>query len=149
MVLGSLKNTSRVELLHPRFKAFFDFVKANDLLNMEQKVYELDGKNLFVINTEIEGKTVEDAALEGHEKYIDIQMLLQGSEAFGWKALEDGEEISQVYDAEKDLVFYADEADEIINMQPGQFMIFFPEDLHAPGISEGSIRKVIAKIKVD
>lgn len=148
MILGSLKNTERVELLHPGFKAFFDFVKANDLLSMEQKRYELDGDELFVINTEIEGKQVSEAVLEGHEKYIDIQLLLEGSEAFGWKALEDGEAVSQVYDADKDLVFYSDEADEIINMQPGQFMIFFPEDLHAPGISEGAIRKVIGKVKV-
>lgn len=148
MILASLKNTERIALMDPKFKVFFDFVAENDLLTMEQGTYELDGESLFVINTEIDGKKAEDAVLEGHEKYIDIQLLLDGSEAFGWKAKEDATTISQAYDAEKDLVFYADEADEIINMQAGQFMVFFPEDLHAPGISEGSIRKVIAKVRV-
>ncbi len=148
MILGSLKNTERIEEMHPGFKAFFDYVKAHNLQSADLGTIELDGNNLFAINAEIDGKKPEDAALEAHRKYIDIQLLLIGSEAIGWKPLEDGETVSQAYDEEKDLVFYADEADEIINLQPGQFMIFFPEDLHAPGIGDGTIRKVIAKVSV-
>lgn len=147
MILGSLQNTERIEKMHPGFKTFFDYVKANDLLNTEMGTIELDGDELFVINTEIDGKKPEDARLEAHQVYIDIQLLLDGNEAIGWKALEDAEQVSVPYDEDKDLVFYADEADEIINLQPGQFMIFFPEDVHAPGIANGKIRKIIAKIK--
>ncbi|MBQ1964247.1 MAG: YhcH/YjgK/YiaL family protein, partial [Tidjanibacter sp.] len=32
--------------------------------------------------------------------------------------------------------------------KPGQLAIFYPEDGHAPGISDGPIRKFIAKIKI-
>lgn len=148
MILGSIKNTERVEQMHPRFKAFFDYVKTHDLLNEELGKIEIDGDNLFVMNVELDGKSVSEAALEAHHEYIDIQLLLEGSDAIGWKPLEDAEEVSQAYDAEKDLIFYADEADEIINLQPGQFLVLYPEDLHAPGIGEGKIRKLIAKVRV-
>ena len=149
MILASLKNTAQVEQVHPLFKVFFDYVKQNNVLNMPLGNYEICGDKLFIINTEIEGKTEENAVLEGHEKYIDIQLLLQGSESLGWKAKEDAELISQVYDAEKDLMFYADAPDDKISLKPGQFMVFFSEDLHAPGIADGPIRKVIAKVKIN
>lgn len=148
MILGSLNNTDRIEQMHPGFKTFFDYVKANDLLGEELGKIEIDGDKLFIINAELDGKLPEDAALEGHREYIDIQLLLEGSDAIGWKPLEDAEEISVDYDEENDLIFYADECDEIINLQVGQFLVLYPEDLHAPGIGDGKIRKLIAKVKV-
>ena len=148
MILGSLKNTARIEEMHPLFKTFFDYVKSHNLLEKELGKIVLEGDDLFVLNAEMQGKMPADAALEAHCNYIDIQLLLEGSEAIGWLPLEDGEEVSKPYDDEKDLIFYSGEADEIINMQPGQFMVFFPEDLHAPGIGDGYIRKAIAKVKI-
>lgn len=148
MILGSLKSTARIEAIHPHFKTFFDYVKKNDLLNADLGKIELEGDDLFIINAALEGKMVDDVALEAHRKYIDIQLILSGNEAMGWKSLEDGEEISSPYNEENDLMFYADDADEIINFQPGQFAIFFPEDLHAPGIGDGPSRKLIAKVRV-
>jgi beta-galactosidase beta subunit len=34
-------------------------------------------------------------------------------------------------------------------LHPGQFGIYFPDDVHAPMIGEGRIRKLIMKVKVD
>jgi len=147
MILGSLKNTDRIERMHPGFKTFFDYVKRHDLSSEDLGTITLNGDKLFLINAELEAKKPEDAQLEAHQKYIDIQLLLSGSEAIAWSPLDDDASISQPYDEERDLVFYEDEADELINLQPGQFLIFFPEDRHAPGIGEGTIRKVIAKVK--
>lgn len=148
MITGSLKNTSRIEGMHPRFTAFFDYLKTVDLSQLEEGKVELDGFDLFVISAVLDGKKKEDAALEAHRQYIDIQLLLEGEESIGWKPLEDGKEVSQAYDEEKDLIFYADEADDYVALKPRQFAIFFPEDLHAPGVSDGKIRKLIAKVSV-
>lgn len=147
MIVGSLKNTARIEQMHPRFKAFFDYAKSVNPNEIELGKIELDGDNLFVNNVVLEPKTKEDAALEGHHEYIDIQLVLDGDEEMGWKALEDAEKISQPYDTAKDLVFYDEQPDDYVSLKPGQFAIFFPEDLHAPGISSGKIHKFIAKVK--
>ena len=148
MILGSLKNTERVEKMNPAFKVFFDYVKENDLKSFKPGRIELDGKNLFILHSVYKGKMVEDTVLEAHSNYIDIQLVLEGVEAMGWKDLSDVGDVSIPYSEENDIVFYEGEADEIINVMPGQFLIFFPEDAHAPGIGEGSIRKVVAKIKI-
>lgn len=148
MIKGNLNNTTRIEAFHPRFKAFFDYIKTIDVDQLEEGKLEIDSDNLFMISAVMDGKTKIEAALEGHREYIDIQLLLEGEESIGWKPLEDAGLVSQAYDAEKDLIFYADQPDDYVSLKPGQFAIFFPEDLHAPGIGEGKIRKLIVKVKV-
>ncbi len=148
MIIGSLQNTQRIETIHPRFKTFFDYAKSIDWKNLELGKIGLDGDNLFVNHVVLDPKDKANAALEGHHEYIDIQLLLEGNESMGWKPLEDAKKISQPYNATKDLIFYDEECDNYVALKPGQFAIFFPEDLHAPGISEEKIHKFIAKVKV-
>ena len=148
MIKGSLKNTARIGAIDPKFEKFFTYLRTLDLTKFEEGVVELDGKDLFVISAAMDGKTPEEAALEAHRKYIDIQLLLEGDERIGWKALEDAETESGPYDAEKDLIFYDDKAEDYVGLKPGQFAIFFPEDLHAPAVSTGKIRKMIVKVSV-
>jgi beta-galactosidase beta subunit len=52
------------------------------------------------------------------------------------------------FDAENDFALYNAPASAYINVQPGEFLIVFPEDAHAPIIGEGKIKKLIAKIKL-
>lgn len=148
MILGSLKNTARIEEMHPLFKPFFDYIKANDLLNAELGKIEVVGDDLFINNVCLDGKTVEAAALEAHENYIDIHVLLEGAEQISWKALEDMQDVSIPYNADKDVVFFSDKPDECVALQPGQFIVVFPEDVHGPNIGSGKIRKLIAKVRV-
>ena len=37
---------------------------------------------------------------------------------------------------------------DFVDLLPGQFMIVYPEDPHAPLIGQGKIRKLIAKVKL-
>ena len=50
------------------------------------------------------------------------------------------------YRAEKDIQFFHDAPASWIATPPGAFCIFFPQDAHAPLVSDGQIRKVILKI---
>ncbi|GHV66411.1 hypothetical protein FACS1894199_09770 [Bacteroidia bacterium] len=147
MILSKLENSSRIEVLHPRFKQLFDYVKKNDLLHKELGKIVLDGDELFLTNAEYDGKKKEDQDLEVHRKYIDVHFLFEGKETFGWKALEDLQTVTQPYDDQKDMALYGDKPTTYVNIQPGEFVVVFPEDPHAPNIGEGKIRKAIAKIK--
>ena len=67
----------------------------------------------------------------------------------GWKAAADLQEVTAPYDTVKDIAFFADKATSKINVQAGQFAIFFPEDGHQPGIAPGKeYRKIIVKVKM-
>jgi YhcH/YjgK/YiaL family protein len=148
MIKGSLKNTARIEAVDVKFEKFFTYLRTLEMSQFDEGTVELDGRDLFVISASMDGKKPEEAVLEAHRKYIDIQLLLEGEERIGWKSLEDAEEESGPYDVEKDLIFYKDQPDDYIGLKPGQFAIFFPEDLHAPAVSNGNIRKMIVKVRV-
>ena len=53
------------------------------------------------------------------------------------------------YDEAKDYLLYTDTPSVFIDVNPGEFVIVYPEDLHAPGIGDGKIRKLVAKVLLD
>jgi YhcH/YjgK/YiaL family protein len=66
----------------------------------------------------------------------------------GWKPRANCREQKGEYNAEKDVVFYGDSPDMYFDLADGQFVIFFPEDVHAPMIGDGPIKKVVIKVKI-
>lgn len=148
MVHDLLSNASRYESLNPLFKQAFDFLRTTDLANLPLGKIELDGKNLHVSVQEIDGKTPEIARMETHERYIDIQVPISGTETMGWIARDNLKQTTDGYNAEKDITFYADKTANLVRVQPAEFVIFFPEDGHQPGIAEGKLKKLIVKVSV-
>lgn len=147
MILSHLQNAQRIEELHPRFKEVFDYLRSHDLLQAECGRIELDGDRLFINNAETDCKPADEQLLEVHRDYIDIQLLLEGSEIIGWKSLDELEQEVKPYDAQADIAFYADRPSAWLHLHPGQFAVFFPEDAHAPVIGEGRVRKAVVKIR--
>lgn len=148
MIVSNLQHSGRIEPLHPLFKKVFDYVKAHDLLNTPCGRIELQGDDLFINNVNPECVEAEKQVLELHHKYIDIHILLEGEETIGWKAIEDCSNLTKLYDEEADCALYAEPASAYVKLLPGQFVIVWPEDPHAPVIGKGKIRKLIVKVKI-
>ena len=89
MIVSNLQNSQRVEGLHPLFKTLFDYVKTHDLFHAELGRIEIDGDNLFINNVNPECVARDKQVLELHRDYIDVHILLEGTETIGWKAIED------------------------------------------------------------
>ncbi len=148
MIVSSLKYSQRVESLHVRFKTLFEFVKSNNLLEMPLGRVEVDGDNIFINNVEIDGVAADKQLLEMHQLYIDIHILLRGEETIGWKSIDEIENITKAYDEESECALSDDLPTSYTTLREGEFMIVYPEDPHAPAISEGKIRKLIAKVRL-
>ena len=148
MILDDLENSALYESLNPRFKAAFDFVKKTDFSKMEPGKTYLDDKNLFVNFAEGKEKNKKKAKMETHKDHIDIQIPFTQPETMGYKPAKDLKNPIDPYNPEKDITKYTDQGDSYVTVMPGQFAIFFPEDGHQPGISEGPFRKIIVKVKV-
>jgi YhcH/YjgK/YiaL family protein len=135
--------------LHPSFAKAFEFLQQNDLANGADGVSETPEGMKLIVNT-ANGKT-QEASLESfecHDKNIDIQVCVKGLETFGWKPREKCVTPKGAYNPEKDVRFFSDAPDLFFQLTEGQFVVFFPEDVHAPMISEGEIKKVVIKIKI-
>jgi len=148
MILDILKNGPKYNNVHPRFGKAFEFLLSNDLAAMPAGKIELEGQDLVINVVDAIGRTEDQARMETHCNYIDIQVPVGGIEKMGWKALVNLHTITSAYDSEKDVTFYADKATSMLAVQPMEFAIFFPEDGHQPQIAEGTFRKIIVKVRV-
>lgn len=148
MIFSTIANADRYAALHPLFPRAFEFMRDTDLPALAPGRYPIVGEQLFVIVEDVPGRARVEAKLECHRRYIDIQLVLEGTDQMGWKALADCIDPMSDYSAEKDIRFFHDEPVTWIATPPGHFCIFFPDDAHAPLVSEGHIRKVIFKIAV-
>ena len=148
MIVSTLKDSNQIEPLHPLFKTLFEYVKSHDLLYAPLGRIEIEGDSLYVNNVLAEGVAAEQQYLEAHRAYIDVHILLEGAERIGWKPLEDVTDEVKPYDASADCALYADRPTTYVDMLPGQLVVVYPEDPHAPLIGEGKIRKLIAKVKL-
>ena len=149
MIYTTLSQSERIESLHPKFKELFDFVKNNDLLNRETGRIELDGDALFINNVHPTMMKAEDQVLEVHRQYIDVHFPLDTIEIIGIKPLQDCVNEKSAYDEKDDFALFTDKPTNFVKVCPGEFLIVYPEDAHAPVIGEGKLRKLIAKVKLD
>ena len=145
MVIDTLENLETYVLLNPLFKDVVEFVKSNDLNALEVGKHQIKGGDLFVNIQVAKGKTKEAALLETHKKMIDIQIPLSASETYGYTPL-CGLPLAD-YNEEKDITKYEGAADTYVTCKPGEFAIFFPQDGHAPCITDApEIKKAIFKV---
>ena len=148
MILTNIKDCSRYEGLHPRFKELFDYIKSHDILNMPLGRIEIDGDNLFINNVEPEGVEASTQPMELHQTYIDVHMLFSGDETMAWLPADSIHNYTKVYDAEDDCALTMDKPSSYVTLSPNDMVIVYPEDAHAPVIGKGKIRKLIAKIRL-
>ena len=130
------------------YLAALEYIEKTDLSALEPGKHLLDGEDLFVNIVDSQMKTPEQARLEVHDKYIDIQVPLSKAESFGVKPRSECKEPDGEFNAEKDILFYKDKDWTTITVEVGQAVTFDPDTAHAPLIGEGTIHKAIFKVKV-
>ena len=90
----------------------------------------------------------ETARFETHDKFFDIQYVIEGKERFG-VCRREGLKPAEVI-AENDLVFYEEpEASSDVLLLPGDFIVVAPEDAHKPRCIAGeacAVKKVVVKV---
>ena len=146
MILDVLENADRYLALNEGFAKAFEFLTRPDLQELPVGKYEIDGDRIYAMVAKEPGRKQEDALLETHEKYIDIQFILAGTDTMGWKPKSLCMQPTEGYDQTRDIQFFADQPDAWLATASGAFAIFFPEDAHLPLISSGQIHKVVVKI---
>ena len=112
MVVDRLENLEKYASLNPLFAKAMEYLKTTDLNAQELGKVKLQGDDLVVNFSQTKPKTKEEAKLETHNQFIDIQIPLSGVEVMGYTAREDLPEAD--YDADKDISFYPGLAESYI-----------------------------------
>ncbi len=133
-------------------KVVLDFIKSLNIgIQLGKQILSED---VYVNIEEYSTKLVSDAKFETHKEYIDIQILLKGSEEIYYA---DNKELNVdvPYDTSRDIAFYSDRVAEYpkFRLDGTNFIILYPPEAHAPQVSidekPQKVKKVVVKIKKD
>ena len=149
MILDTLENAYRYTGIHKGFAEAIEFLMRPDLKEIPVGSYEIDGDRVYAIVAREQGNSREDEQLEVHKRYIDIQLVLSGTDEMGWKPGSSCKHPSTAYDQMADIQYFADEPDAWVPVRSGTFAVFFPEDAHQPLVSTETIHKVVVKVAVN
>ncbi len=149
MIIDTIQNAHKYFSVHPLFEQAFAFINRADLMNAADGKSDV-GEGLKAIFSNAPGKAKEVSLqkFECHNKNIDIQLCINGTETIGWKPREKCSSPNGEYNDEKDVLFFNDSPDMYFQLAGGQFVIFFPEDVHAPMIGDADIKKLVMKVKI-
>jgi YhcH/YjgK/YiaL family protein len=135
-----------------RWNNAFAFLRDSDLTKLSVKRHDIDGDNLFATVSESMTKNEEDTKFEAHRKYIDIQHVISGSEQMSITPISDKKEELVPYDPAKDFELMTVNKTVSHEATPEKLFIFFPSDVHRPGVKIGEnkiVRKVVVKVRID
>ncbi|MDD9156204.1 YhcH/YjgK/YiaL family protein [Aliivibrio sp. S4TY2] len=149
MFKGKWSDDIQGAALHPVIIEIIQKVKEQTIENTEVGNYPLPDESVyFIVNDKTELK--ENRRSEIHHKYLDVQLILEGTETFGYSeypllSIEDD------YLEEKDIAFSNDVQDEqFVTLEAGEFIIFNPKQPHRPLVAvdeqPAAVKKLIIKV---
>ncbi len=149
MILDHINNCALYSGVHSNFEKAFEFLKT--AADKPVGRYEIDGSNVYAMVQEYNTNPEDNGKYEGHQKYIDIQYVVSGQEKMKMAELSRTTAITQ-YDEQNDYALFVDQGvAHTVILQSGEYAIFFPQDIHKPGMAAGEaapVRKIVVKVKI-
>lgn len=150
MLFGKIDEAGRYDYSEKKFSVAFDFLKRKDLKTLPEGTIEL-GEGVRASIQRYETIVHEEASFETHDKYFDIQYMIEGNEKVlvcDRNSLIDKTE----YNEDSDTTLYLDpECSSEICLSTCSYLILSPEDAHKPRCMiscSAPVRKVVIKIPV-
>lgn len=132
-----------IMLYEPLLKNLKNGVEAiRSLTELEIGRYEFDGG--FFLIQKGSTKPLDEGTFEAHRKYVDVQILLEGSEELAWSDVQDLK-TELAYDSVKDAERLSGNFEHVICISKGMFYAVFPHDGHKP-VSHTKEQRTFTKI---
>lgn len=152
MILDKIENYKAYFNLHHRLLKAFEYLINTDLNVLPLGRIDISGDEFFILVNNYKTKKNELNLLEAHKKYMDLHYIFQGEEIIDYELLQN-QEVKKAYDQKEDYILYQATESIPIKLSRGEFTLFFPGDLHLPGIwangvSE-NVKKIVCKILID
>lgn len=149
MIVGKLKDLKRYKGIHPNIDEAIDYVLNNDLKSLP-KGKTVVSENVYINRDTYVAKPLEECFFENHEHYLDLQIVLEGKELFGYTDISNPSlKVTTPYNTEKDVTKYSATEDTIyITLEEG-FALVFNEDIHLAKakVNDELVEKAVVKIK--
>ena len=155
MITGKLSQISNQlnYLNNKRVLKAANLIGSLNFQNLQDNVYEIEGKDFYYILASYQTVDIKKRPAEAHRKYIDFQYVISGKEEIGFTDYSNIKKIRSEYINEKDAEFFDSVVNEcFVTLYQNNYAIFFPEDVHRPGVylnNANNVRKAVFKILID
>lgn len=145
MIFDSIRNRDKYAGIAPEIKLALDYCAKM----YEEGFREIDDPlagNVVMRCHPVTTRVVENVVWEAHPRATDIHFLISGREKIGCTDIKKLKLTRS--DLDNDAVFLEGEGD-FLTLEPGYFLIAFPDDAHAPSIAvkeAETCEKIVGKL---
>lgn len=154
-VFGKLEDILKENIFNGKIKQGLEYLSwmNKDFLFSKPEGYfeknEVFGQDIYALHQVSKTKPVKEARFEAHREYIDLQYIWEGQELI---TITDRGNLTVLipYNKQKDIQFFGYFPATSLIMKPGMLAVFYPYDVHAPGINfkrRQLIRKTVVKVR--
>ena len=132
-----------------QWQALFGYLAKTDLLNIPKGKHKIPGSDLVVSVEDSKNEPLEKRRSESHNKHIDFQFAVKGTERFG---IIDHYSSTPNCKYRPDVIHYDYDPQKarFYDSNPGEFFIFFPRDWHIAKVAndgeDQTIRVIVIKV---
>ncbi len=146
MILCKKKDLGRYLGLGAHLDTAIRYLMTHDLSKLAFGKTSIDADAVFINRFEYD--TVSEPITEGHLRYIDIHVVLEGEEAV---AVADASTLTEIErNEETDYIGFTGAFQSMNTLRPEDVLIVFPEDAHSPkrisGASSCHVQKAVFKV---
>ena len=148
MILASNSAALDYRGIHPNLDLALEHVTPEFLSALGEERVELKGEEVYCTKFTYETVPDEEAFFEAHRLYLDIHLMLSGSERV---ELASPAALEQ-FDHQGDFYAYRGEGRHSLVLSPGDFLVVFPDDAHKIKMrvdGRATVSKAVFKIKIN
>ena len=148
MIFAKLTDAADYRGIHPRLDRVIDCLNEEFLHQVGTQTQKLEDDLLYVTRFDYETIPLEDAFFEAHKKYLDVHLMLQGTERVDISH----PDVLTLFDHKDDFYAYQGEAEQTLLLAPGSFLVVFPGDAHRIKVQvkgPENVSKVVFKLLVN
>lgn len=149
MIYAKNKDALAYRGIHPNLDLALERITPEFLAGVGPERVELRDGDVYATRFTYETIPAEESFFEAHKKYLDIHIMVQGSEGV---EIAPPEALSEFDQAEaNDFYAYRGEGDYKLVLSPGDFLVVFPGDAHRIKMrldGPETVSKVVFKVKI-
>lgn len=152
MIVDHISNLKLYRSLNPNIQAVIDYLETHHVLDLESGHHVINSE-VRLIRENYVPKPLMQCYFESHEQYGDIQLVLEGTEIFGYLEANDLKfQVTEPYNPEKDVLkgqslgYFS-----TVLLTKGMFAMVLKHELHMPKLSNGTqdiVKKAVFKVKL-
>ena len=149
MILDRLDNADTYAAVDGLADAFA-FLRRGGFEELTTGRHEVGGERMYVMVNRYTTKAPSELPYEAHRAWLDVHYIVSGRETLYWEdiaAMPEG----GGYQAEGDAELFQHDGGLPVVLEPGMFVVLYPQDAHKPGCVAGQAVptvKVVVKLRL-